>query len=169
MRSTYVWAMGIGLVVALAAGCKQNDEPKVTMAPSQEPAREPYPEPPVNTLAPAPEAGTADHYQAPPVDTTPIPGEDVPAARSGSRTTTPRSSASSNRSRSAAPRSNYAPSSPRSGKTYLVQKGDTLQKISQKFYGTTRQWRKIYDANRAKIKGGPDKLAVGTKLTIPAK
>jgi nucleoid-associated protein YgaU len=36
-------------------------------------------------------------------------------------------------------------------------------------YGTTRQWRKIYNANKGAIKGGPDKIKPGMKLTIPAK
>ena len=36
-------------------------------------------------------------------------------------------------------------------KTYVIQKGDTLSKISQKFYGTTKKWKSIYDANRDKI------------------
>jgi nucleoid-associated protein YgaU len=52
------------------------------------------------------------------------------------------------------------------GKTYTVQRGDTLQKISQKFYGTTRSWQKIYDANRGKIKK-PDVIVVGTVIKIP--
>jgi nucleoid-associated protein YgaU len=51
-------------------------------------------------------------------------------------------------------------------KTYTVQRGDTLQKISQKFYGTTRSWTKIYDANRGKLKK-PDMVVAGKVLTIP--
>ena len=31
---------------------------------------------------------------------------------------------------------------------YKVAKGDTLQKISKKFYGTTKKWNKIYRANK---------------------
>jgi nucleoid-associated protein YgaU len=52
------------------------------------------------------------------------------------------------------------------GKTYVVQRGDTLQKISQKFYGTSKSWQKIYDANKAKLKK-PDVIVVGTTLKIP--
>lgn len=49
---------------------------------------------------------------------------------------------------------------------YTVQKGDTLQKISMKFYGTTKKWTKIYDANRDTLKG-PDKIYPGRSINIP--
>lgn len=49
---------------------------------------------------------------------------------------------------------------------YTVVSGDTLQKISMKFYGTTKQWPKIYDANKDKLKA-PDKLYKGQVLNIP--
>jgi len=35
---------------------------------------------------------------------------------------------------------------------YTVVEGDTLQKISQKFYGTTRRWKEIYDVNKKMLK-----------------
>jgi len=49
---------------------------------------------------------------------------------------------------------------------YSVQKGDTLQKISQKFYGTTKKWNKIYEANKSVLKA-PDKIYPGQKINIP--
>ncbi|OGX40884.1 MAG: hypothetical protein A2984_00045 [Omnitrophica WOR_2 bacterium RIFCSPLOWO2_01_FULL_41_12] len=49
---------------------------------------------------------------------------------------------------------------------YTVQKADTLQKISQKFYGTTKKWNKIYQANQDKLKG-PDKIYPGQVIDIP--
>jgi nucleoid-associated protein YgaU len=52
------------------------------------------------------------------------------------------------------------------GRTHKVQRGETLQKISLKYYGTTTKWMKIYEANKAKIKR-PDLITVGTVLTIP--
>ena len=36
--------------------------------------------------------------------------------------------------------------------TYKILKGDTLQKISKKFYGTTRKWQIIYEFNKKVIK-----------------
>jgi nucleoid-associated protein YgaU len=55
------------------------------------------------------------------------------------------------------------------GETYEVQSGDTLATISQQFYGDPTQWRRIYDANKDAIGADPDKLKLGTKLTIPPK
>ncbi|MBM3245566.1 MAG: LysM peptidoglycan-binding domain-containing protein [Candidatus Omnitrophica bacterium] len=49
---------------------------------------------------------------------------------------------------------------------YTVQKNDTLQKISQKFFGTTTKWQKIYDANRDILKG-PNKIYPGQVINIP--
>jgi len=49
---------------------------------------------------------------------------------------------------------------------YTVQKGDTLQKISKKFYGTTKKWHKIYEANQDKLKG-PNKIYPGQTINIP--
>jgi nucleoid-associated protein YgaU len=51
-------------------------------------------------------------------------------------------------------------------KFYIVRKNDTLSSISQKYYGTARQWPKIFDANRNRI-ADANKLAIGTKLIIP--
>jgi nucleoid-associated protein YgaU len=50
---------------------------------------------------------------------------------------------------------------------YTVAKEDTLQKISQKFYGTTKKWKMLYDVNKDVIKS-PDKVYPGTKIKIPA-
>jgi nucleoid-associated protein YgaU len=50
--------------------------------------------------------------------------------------------------------------------SYTVGKNDTLQKISQKFYGTTKKWIKIYNANKNTLKN-PDRLYPGQTLNIP--
>lgn len=54
---------------------------------------------------------------------------------------------------------------------YIVQPGDFLSAIAQKFYGDSSEpsWRKIYDANRDVIGPDPTQLQVGMVLTIPAK
>ncbi len=51
-------------------------------------------------------------------------------------------------------------------KTYVVQKGDTLQKISDKVYGTTKVWKKIFDANKD-VLGDSNKIKPGQELVIP--
>jgi nucleoid-associated protein YgaU len=50
--------------------------------------------------------------------------------------------------------------------SYTVMKDDTLQKISKKFYGTYRKWKKIYEANKDKIKN-PDMIEPGIIIRIP--
>ena len=49
---------------------------------------------------------------------------------------------------------------------YTVKKGDTLQKISRKFYGTTKKWNSIFEANRDVLKG-PDKIYSGQVIKVP--
>lgn len=49
---------------------------------------------------------------------------------------------------------------------YTVQKGDTLQKISQKFYGTTKRWNKIFEANKDVLKA-PNKIYPGQVINVP--
>ena len=51
--------------------------------------------------------------------------------------------------------------------SYTVGKNDTLQKISMKFYGTTKKWMKIYDANKD-VLHSPNKLYAGQTLKIPS-
>ena len=51
-------------------------------------------------------------------------------------------------------------------RTYVVQAGDTLSKISKQFYGDANKYMKIFEANRDKLKD-PDKIQVGQELVIP--
>jgi nucleoid-associated protein YgaU len=52
-------------------------------------------------------------------------------------------------------------------RTYTIQKGDVLGVVSQKLTGTSRNWRRIYEANRDVI-DDPDRLIPGTVIRIPA-
>ena len=51
-------------------------------------------------------------------------------------------------------------------KRYTVKKGDTLNSISKKFYGTSRRWREIYEVNK-EILSAPDKIYPGQIIEIP--
>jgi nucleoid-associated protein YgaU len=53
-----------------------------------------------------------------------------------------------------------------SGRTYTVQAGDSLSKISKQFYGDPNQYMKIVQANSEQI-SDPDKIKPGMKLNIP--
>jgi nucleoid-associated protein YgaU len=53
------------------------------------------------------------------------------------------------------------------GGPYVVKAGDVLGTISQQVYGTSKSWKKIYDANRDVLGDSPNSLKVGMKLRIP--
>jgi nucleoid-associated protein YgaU len=50
---------------------------------------------------------------------------------------------------------------------HSVAPGDSLSKISERFYGSTGYWDVIYFRNLGTIGGDPDSLRVGTHLEIP--
>ncbi|MFH1901064.1 MAG: LysM peptidoglycan-binding domain-containing protein [Candidatus Omnitrophota bacterium] len=60
----------------------------------------------------------------------------------------------------------YKESAEKTYKYYTVQKNDTLQKISRKFYGTTKKWKMLYEKNKNTLKS-PDKVYPGMKIIIP--
>jgi LysM domain-containing protein len=58
-----------------------------------------------------------------------------------------------------------APSTPAT-RTYTVQPGDNLSKISKQFYGDANNYMKIFEANKDKL-ADPDKIKAGMELLIP--
>jgi LysM repeat protein len=60
----------------------------------------------------------------------------------------------------------YVPPTSGDGRTYTVRPGDTLSKISIKFYGSSRRYMEIYDANRD-VMNSPTNVKVGQVLRIP--
>lgn len=55
---------------------------------------------------------------------------------------------------------------PISSRVHLVANGETLSGIAKRYYGSAREWRKIYEANKSSITN-KDNVRVGTKLVIP--
>lgn len=67
--------------------------------------------------------------------------------------------------------SSTAPSAPggmpdQGERMYVVAGGDSLSKIAKKFYGDSNDWKRIFEANRDRIKN-PDLIQPGWKLRIP--
>jgi len=147
MKAIVAGMLGVGLLVVLAAGCNKPQEEPVVTAPPQ-PAQ--YPEAQVPRAEPQPLAAVAEEPELEPPPAVDTEAKAAPKARSSAKQ---------------APKDRYAPAK-KSPRTYTVKKGDTLQKISQKFYGTTKNWRKIHQANRNTIKD-PDVLVEGKKIIIP--
>jgi nucleoid-associated protein YgaU len=52
------------------------------------------------------------------------------------------------------------------GRTYTVQAGDSLSKISKQFYGNANEYMKIFEANRDLL-SDPNKIRPGHTLKIP--
>ena len=50
---------------------------------------------------------------------------------------------------------------------HVVQPGDDLWSLAERYYGDGRDWRKIAAANPTMLSGGPDRLQVGWRLRIP--
>ena len=155
-KMTWMLMVGMGLIVGLSVGCnKPKEEPPIVQ--TQDKAPPPFPE----SSVPAPEAQppktAANTNPPPPPVETATPPVDSGAKKSSAKKSTP------------APKEQYATKkkASSSGKTHTVTKGETLQTISQKYYGTTKNWRKIYNANKKEMPKGPDDIKVGMKLKIP--
>ncbi len=50
--------------------------------------------------------------------------------------------------------------------SHVVQRGDTLYKLAEKYYGDGSLWKEIHEANKKSIPN-PDRLELGQRLVIP--
>lgn len=66
----------------------------------------------------------------------------------------------------ASPSRDPEPPAPKPGRKHVVQTGDTLEKLSQRYYGAPDRWQTIYEANTALL-GTGQPLRPGMELTIP--
>ena len=53
------------------------------------------------------------------------------------------------------------------GRSYTIEKGDTLSAVSKRFYGKAKFWRQIFEANRDTIED-PDRIFPGQTIKLPA-
>lgn len=56
------------------------------------------------------------------------------------------------------------PTTPAAGRTYTIQRGDTLWSIAANQYGNGQKWRDIVNANPSLV---PERLAVGQTIRLP--
>ena len=59
-----------------------------------------------------------------------------------------------------------APVTAPAARTHVVAAGDSLSRLSQRYYGSAGRWQEIYNAN-APLLGPNGVLRVGTELRIP--
>jgi LysM repeat protein len=83
---------------------------------------------------------------APSVAATRMPADHAPTASASSQETTAGSSGGE--------------------RTHVVEKGETLSHLAQKYYGKASEYRRIFEANRDQL-SDPDKVRAGQKLRIP--
>jgi len=111
----------------------------------------------VITMISVPSVVQADHYPDPPVATTFAPPEPAPAIMEPANDTLPQP----------------APAAPRAARgddnahQHVVQPGDDLWGLAERYYGDGREWRKIAASNPSVLTGGPDRLQIGWRLKIP--
>ncbi|MBC2593724.1 LysM peptidoglycan-binding domain-containing protein [Ruficoccus amylovorans] len=104
-------------------------------------------------------AGTSS-TRTPPASTSSRPVTNTTAATS---TSAPRPSTATANTRPSASAASPAPSGMR---LYTVEAGDTLSRISTKFYGSSARWQDIFNANRDTL-ASPHSLRQGQQIKIP--
>lgn len=159
MNASRVMPTIMMMVLWLVGGCElfQEKKSEVQTPPEAPPAQAnapqyPYGQIPETTPPPAPTAQTP-----PPVATEEAGPVDTSVEESTQAQEPPAKPK---------PKERYAQPDKKAARTHVVKKGDTLQKISMKYYNTTKNWQKIYQANKKVLKN-PDDLKVGQKLIIP--
>jgi LysM repeat protein len=111
----------------------------------------------VITMISVPSVVQADHYLDPLVTRTLAPPEPAPAIMEPANDPLPQP----------------APAAPRAERGddnahhHVVQPGDDLWGLAERYYGDGREWRKIAAANPSVLTGGPDRLQIGWRLKIP--
>ncbi len=65
------------------------------------------------------------------------------------------------------PVSTTTPTFSTAAKKYTIAKGDSLSSIAAKQLGNSTRWREIYNLNKSAIGSNPNKIKVGTVLTLP--
>lgn len=145
------------LVASLAFGGDEG-EAVAAVQPSAEQVLVPSPETISGTAATAATASVA------PSGTVEV---GAPTSASSKPASTPASAASTTKAPStAAATPTAATAAPGGAKVHVVEGGDTLGKLAQRYYGSSADWPRIQSANRDQL-GDGTALKLGMKLKIP--
>ncbi len=55
------------------------------------------------------------------------------------------------------------------GGEYVIQRGDTLQKVTRMAYGEGLSWKYLYNANKGVVGSNPSLIEVGMKIKVPCR
>lgn len=172
MGKDYRIGLVSGLVLAIAAvlwvATRPSLSPEVRMFhPSQATARQPAPVPadsgpsqPVRESVPAANASLGSILNAQ------ARSDDSPAPEPRSASDVPQSAVRGPQSSGPDLTIFEKAEKIRTTRFHVLRKEETLSSVSQLYYGTPSQWRKILTANKSVIKD-PNKVQPGTKLIIP--
>jgi nucleoid-associated protein YgaU len=142
------WSLGaLAAIALLITACEQKQPEPTAHQENVQPLSEMDKQPP----APAVTDPYADPYAS----------ESMQPRDAG---TPPPAAAPARSDQSLAPRRSTAAGA--NARMHTVQKGDTLYKLARQYYNDQSQWKKIYEANRNKIRN-QNQLVVGTELVIP--
>jgi LysM repeat protein len=111
----------------------------------------------VITMISVPSVLQADHYPDPVVTTTFASSEPTPPTMEPANDPLPQP----------APAAPGAERGDDNAHHHVVQAGDDLWGLAERYYGDGREWRKIAAANPSVLTGGPDRLQIGWRLKIP--
>jgi LysM repeat protein len=140
--------MLLAAVMLLLAACERPLQPDLDQDPAPPPVQiDPFPAPP-DPLFPAPEILPEEEIQLPPVEEETEPSVDQPPVEEAPPTAEP-------------PPPSQETVAPGTTVTYVVQAGDTLFRISQRYNVSMEE---IIIANQL---ANPNRLAVGQSLIIP--
>jgi len=64
-------------------------------------------------------------------------------------------------------KANAAPT--KAARTHRVRNGDTFYAIARDVLGDAGRWKELYELNRSRVGGDPDRLKVGQEIVLPEK
>ena len=147
------WAAGLMLTVVAIGAASQLASPAAPTTSTAQTA--PDPARPRAAPEPAPDKGVVTPRSAAAQTGTVDPAGPRPSGRAGEHE---------------APPSDVGPAPAPHGRVervHVVEPGDDLWSLAERYYGRGQEWRRIAAANPDRLTGGPDRLRAGWRLVVP--